>query len=81
MRHFKSDSEIYKEVSKEYGNYLCNKKYYQEAGLVLLRAQLLEESLEAFEKSMDWKMYLSVCSQLKVPNTQLVDKYNRIIGN
>jgi hypothetical protein len=59
---------------------LCKKKYYQEAGLVLYRANLYEESLEAFEKASDWKMFLSALSLIS-NSAQKSNKYlENIIG-
>ena len=72
---------LFKEISNNFACYLSNKKYYQEAGLILLRAKLYQEALEAFEKSNDWRMYLSVCSQLCLKPNELKQKIEKLATN
>jgi hypothetical protein len=70
-----------KEISKNFADYLANKKYYQEAGLILLRAKLYKEALEVFDKSNDWRMYLSVSSQLGLKQSEINQMTNKLASN
>jgi hypothetical protein len=70
-----------KEISKNFADYLANKKYYQEAGLILLRAKLHKEALEVFDKSNDWRMYLSVSSQLGLKQNEINQMTNKLASS
>ncbi len=60
--------------------HLVEKKYYEEAGLILVRANLLEDALDLFLKSSNWQMYINVCLKLNIASIKLVEKLNVMIG-
>lgn len=47
----------------------------------MFRASLYNDSLDAFEKSNDCKMYLCACSQLNLQKAEYNDKLQKIISN
>jgi hypothetical protein len=68
------------EISKLFANHLAEKKYYEEAGMILLRANLLDEALDMFYKSLNWQMYVNVCIKLNLQKSAFIDKLNAMIG-
>lgn len=69
-----------KKISKLFASHLVEKKYYEEAGLILVRANLLEDALELFLKSSNWQMYINVCLKLNFTSIKLFEKLNVMIG-
>ena len=47
--------------------------------MVLFRAKLFEESLEAFLQSNNWEMYINVCIKLNINGTQFLEKLNVLV--
>jgi hypothetical protein len=60
---------------------LSGKKYYEEAGLVLFRANLYDESLDLFIKASNWQMYINALLKLKKTGTEFIEQINQLIGN
>jgi hypothetical protein len=46
-----------------------------------LRAKLYKEALEVFDKSNDWRMYLSVSSQLGLKQSEINQMTNKLASN
>ncbi len=69
-----------KEISKLFAKHLSEKKYYEEAGMILLRANLLDEALDMFYKSLNWQMYVNVCIKLNLQKSAFIEKLNDMIG-
>jgi hypothetical protein len=46
-----------------------------------LRAKLYKEALEVFDKSNDWRMYLSVSSQLGLKQNEINQMTNKLASN
>ncbi|RNA26145.1 elongator complex 1 [Brachionus plicatilis] len=79
LRHYSPSEEMFKTVSKLFANHLTEKKYYEEAGLILTRAEQYEQASELFLKSASWEMFINVCLKLKLPSHLYSEKLTLII--
>ena len=70
-----------KKISKLFAAHLSVKKYYEEAGFVLFRANLYEDSLDIFLKASNWQMYINALIKLKKTGTDFQESLNHLIGN
>lgn len=59
-------------VWKEYGNYLIDKRYYDEAGLVYSRCEDYEKALMAYKESLNWQSMLCAAIQLSYSDDKIV---------
>ncbi|EEC18088.1 ikappab kinase complex-associated protein, putative, partial [Ixodes scapularis] len=75
---FPEGSDQYKEVWGIYGDYLLQKKHYEEAGLVYQRCGKLEKALTAFELCLNWSLLLSVAHQLDYAQDKLQSLARRV---
>ncbi len=80
LRYYQVKDDLFRKISQLFAAHLGDKKYYEEAGLVLFRAELYEKSLEAFLKSLNWQMYINVCLKLKLQPSIYLNKLNNMIG-
>ncbi|XP_062516736.1 elongator complex protein 1-like [Corticium candelabrum] len=69
---FQEDATCCKAVAAAYGKHLVVINKLEEAGLVLCRYGLLEESLDAFEKCGSWRRAFAVAFQLKLPQAEIL---------
>lgn len=60
--------------------HLTEKKYHDEAGLILYRAELYQEALDAFLKSSNWQMFTNICLKLKLQKNDYLEKLRILIG-
>ncbi|KAK8774310.1 hypothetical protein V5799_011158 [Amblyomma americanum] len=68
---FPEGSHECKEVWGIYGDYLFEKKHYEEAGLVYRRCGKLEKAMRAFEICLNWNLLLSTAYQLQYDGESL----------
>ncbi len=59
---------------------MAGKKYYEEAGLVLFRANLYDESLDLFIKASNWQMYINALLKLKKTGPEFIEQINQLVG-
>jgi hypothetical protein len=64
-----------------FAKHLSEKKYFEEAGLILFRANLLEDSLDLFLKAGKWDMFSNACLKLSKKSFDLTGKLKLILGN
>ncbi|KAH7963389.1 hypothetical protein HPB52_020884 [Rhipicephalus sanguineus] len=76
---FPEDSQRRKEVWEIYGDYLLEKKHYEEAGLVYWRCEKLRKASRAFEMCLNWNLLLSTAYQMKYGQDDLQALANRTI--
>ncbi|XP_029845104.2 putative elongator complex protein 1 [Ixodes scapularis] len=76
---FPEGSDQYKEVWGTYGDYLLQKKHYEEAGLVYQRCGKLEKALTAFELCLNWSLLVSVARQLDYAQDKLQSLARRAV--
>ncbi|KAG0411515.1 hypothetical protein HPB47_011369 [Ixodes persulcatus] len=76
---FPEGSDQYKEVWGIYGDYLLQKKHYEEAGLVYQRCGKLEKALTAFELCLNWSLLVSVAHQLDYDQDKLQSLARRVV--
>ena len=63
-----------------YGDFLMEKKYYEEAGLAFAKAEELELAQEAFLKSLNWRQALCMACRLNQPK-ETVTKMARTMAS
>jgi elongator complex protein 1 len=80
LKYYKPNDELYKSISKLFADHLNTKKYYDEAGIILTRAQFYQEALDSFLKSLNYQMYINVCFKLKLSPSLLTQKLTLLIG-
>lgn len=76
---FPEGSQERKEVWGIYGDYLFEKKHYEEAGLVYWRCEKLQKAVKAFEMCLNWNLLLSTAYQMKYDQDSLQALANRTI--
>ncbi|CAN8005373.1 unnamed protein product, partial [Ixodes hexagonus] len=76
---FPEGSDQYKEVWGVYGDYLLQKKHYEEAGLVYQRCGKLDKALTAFELCLNWSLLVSVAHQLSYTDDKLESLARRAV--
>lgn len=76
---FPEGSQERKEVWGIYGDYLFEKKHYEEAGLVYWRCEKLQKAARAFEMCLNWNLLLSTAYQMKYDQDSLQALANRTI--
>ncbi|KAI6655213.1 Elongator complex protein 1 [Oopsacas minuta] len=69
------DGELIQRVSLAYGNWLCSKEKYPEAGLVFIQIGELALALKAYRKSDNYHRVLSLALQLNLPK----DSFHKIV--
>lgn len=60
LHQFPSDSDIYKEISNDFGHYLRLKKQFVEAGVVFERAGNYEKAVECYKDALEWELAVKV---------------------
>ncbi|KAL1431121.1 hypothetical protein MTO96_014510 [Rhipicephalus appendiculatus] len=68
---FPEGSQERKEVWEIYGDYLLEKKHYEEAGLVYWRCEKLRKAARAFELCLNWNLLLSTAHQMNYDQDSL----------
>ncbi|KAG8198001.1 hypothetical protein JTE90_029395 [Oedothorax gibbosus] len=66
---FPSSSENFKIIWTEYGNYLMEKRYFDDAGLVFTQCNEHAKALTAYRESVNWQMAL--CSAVSLKHTKM----------
>lgn len=79
LRNYNPSDEMFRTISKLFANHLTDKKYYEEAGLILTRAGEYEKASELFLKSTSWEMFLNVCLKSNFSSHLYSEKLNLII--
>lgn len=80
LKYFNTNDELFRRISKLFATHLAGKKYYEEAGLVLFRANLYEEAMDMFLKDSNWQMYINCVMKLKITGTDFIQQINNLIG-
>lgn len=76
---FPEGSQKRKEVWDIYGDYLLEKKHYEEAGLVYWRSENLQKAAKAFELCLNWNLLLTTAYQMKYDQDSLQALANRTL--
>lgn len=69
---FPFSSDQNKVIWQAYGEYLLQKKHYEEAGVVFYRTSHYKEALEAYQKSGNWQLALCAATELGYTSIQEV---------
>lgn len=64
---FPASSDHFKAVWRSYGDYLMEKRYFDDAGLAYLKSEDNEKALSAYHQSLDWQSCLWVLKKLNYP--------------
>ncbi|XP_022256991.1 putative elongator complex protein 1 isoform X2 [Limulus polyphemus] len=65
---FDEGSLEWKAIWTAYGDYLIEKKYYEEAGLIYTRSEQYQKAVTAFQESQNWE--LALCAATKAGNSE-----------
>ncbi|XP_054720167.1 putative elongator complex protein 1 [Uloborus diversus] len=68
---FPSSSEKFKIVWKEYGSYLMEKKYHDEAGLAFTRSEDYSSALSAYQAALNWQAMICAAVNLNYSNERI----------
>ncbi|XP_064474932.1 putative elongator complex protein 1 [Ornithodoros turicata] len=68
---FQEGSDEYKAVWEAYGDYLFQKKHFEESGIVFQRSGKLEKALTSFELALNWSLVLTIACQLGYEDDKL----------
>lgn len=79
LKHYKPSDDMFKTVSRLFAHHLTEKKYYEEAGLILARAEQYEQASEQFLKSASWEMFINVCLRMRLSSHLYTENLNLII--
>lgn len=76
-----SCSEFFVQVVwKEYGSYLMEKRYYDEAGIVFTRCEDYEKALKAYKESLNWQSMLCAAMQLSYSDDRIISLCLETVG-
>lgn len=64
---FPASSDCFKAVWGSYGDYLMEKKYFDDAGLAYIKSENSEKALSAYHQSLDWQSWLWILKKLNYP--------------
>ncbi|CAL4166380.1 unnamed protein product [Meganyctiphanes norvegica] len=76
---FSLTSSMNKNVCEAYGDYLTGKSYHNEAAMMYIRADKLEDSLYAYKQAANWKKCLIVASRLKWEKENMNELCNELV--
>ncbi|XP_067839650.1 elongator complex protein 1 [Heptranchias perlo] len=80
LKLFPVNSQEYKDISIAYGEYLSEKQYYEQAGLIFARCQECEKALGAFLLCSSWQQAFCMAAQLHYTEDKLVSMARTIAG-
>lgn len=69
------DTESYKKVATEYGNYLIKKKSFDEAAIIFSKAEMYEQAFACYKSAEDWNKALYTLKKLKYPKEKCALEY------
>uniref|UniRef100_UPI00398E37B0 elongator complex protein 1 isoform X2 n=1 Tax=Pristiophorus japonicus TaxID=55135 RepID=UPI00398E37B0 len=80
LKLFLVNSQEYKNISIAYGEYLSEKQYYEQAGLIFARCGECEKALEAFLLCNSWQQAFCMIARLNYTEDKLVSMARTISG-
>ena len=63
-----------------YGEYLCEKRRYEEAAILFSLAEEHEQALSAYESCNNWRMVTCVAAKLQYTPDQMSQLARRVAG-
>lgn len=66
LKFFNSNSEEYKNIALNYGQYLINVSKYKEAGIMFVKATNYEDALSAFKQAGSWQDVIFAAVKMKM---------------
>ncbi|XP_048449501.1 elongator complex protein 1-like [Rhincodon typus] len=80
LKIFPVNSQEYKDISIAYGEYLNEKQYYEQAGLIFARCGECEKALGAFLLCSSWQQVFCMAAQLHYTEDKVVSIARTIAG-
>ena len=63
---------FFQDISVAYGEFLVEKKHYEEAGIAFTKAEELERAQDAFQKSSNWRQVMCLACRLNQPKETII---------
>ncbi|XP_041042916.1 elongator complex protein 1 isoform X2 [Carcharodon carcharias] len=80
LKLFPVNSQEYKDISVAYGEYLSEKQYYEQAGLIFARSGECEKALGAFLLCNSWQQAFCMVAQLHYTKDKVVSMARSVAG-
>ena len=77
---FDTKSAQYKDIALGYGEYLCEKKSYEEAGIVYSKANANEQALNSFENALNWRQATIMAIKMNYPSDKMEELARQMAG-
>ena len=71
---------LFQDTSVAYGEFLMDKKYYEEAGIAFTKAEELQLAQDAFQKCLNWRQVLCLACRLN-QTKETVAKFTRSMAS
>lgn len=81
LQIFANNHDMHQAVCENYASYLMSKQHYNEAGMMYMRAQRMEDAMDAYKMSGNWKMVLVVGAKLKLDKENMNDLCYSLVQN
>ncbi|XP_072114226.1 elongator complex protein 1 isoform X2 [Mobula birostris] len=80
LKLFPANSQEYKDISVVFGEYLIEKQYFEQAGLIFARSGECEKALNAFLQCCNWQQALCMAAQLHYTEDKMISIARTISG-
>lgn len=81
LQIFANNHDMHYAVCESYASYLMSRQHYNEAGMMYMRAQRMEDAMNAYKMAGNWKMVLVVGAKLKLNKEEMTDLCYALVEN
>ncbi|XP_059830752.1 elongator complex protein 1 isoform X1 [Hypanus sabinus] len=80
LKLFPANSQEYRDINVAFGEYLIEKQYFEQAGLIFTRSGEYEKALNAFLQCCNWQQALCMAAQLHYTDDKMINIARTLAG-